>query len=174
MFASAHPSPEHWTNFFLMVGAGSATLAGLVFVAVTINLRGTIRDATHRFRAINMLTGFTAAFLVSSLALMGNQTFRAIGVEWLAISLLATVINTNGYIQAFRLHSSLYALSWFRIVGGSACYLGQLIGSVLLIIGSAAGMYVCAISLVVSFGFFVSGSWLLVVGPAPSADDASV
>ena len=59
-------------------------------------------------------------------------------------------------------------------MGGSACYLGQLIGSVLLIIGSAAGMYVCAISLVVSFGFFVSGSWLLVVGPAPSADDASV
>jgi hypothetical protein len=174
MFASAHSSPEQWMNFFLMVGAGSATLAGLVFVAMTINLRDTIRDATHRFRAINMLTGFTAAFLVSALALMGNQTFRAIGVEWLVVSLLATAINTNGYIQAFRLRSSLYALSAFRIVGGSACYAGQLVGATLLIFGSVAGVYVCAISLVVSFVFFVSGSWLLVVGPAPSADDTSV
>jgi hypothetical protein len=164
-------SPENWSNFFILVGTGSATLAGLVFVAMTINLRGAAKDATHRFRAINMLSGFTSVFVLSALALMGNQSFRALGIEWLVVSVLATAINTNGYIQAFRLRSSLYALGPFRIIGGSACYLGQIIGSVMLVLGSATGIYVGAIALVANFFFFVSGSWLLILGQLHSPAD---
>src|SRR5690349_1967622 len=113
-------NPEQWTSFFTLIGSGSAALAGLVFVAITINLRGVAEDATHRYRAINMLTGFSSAFIISALALMGQQTQQALGVEWLIVALLAAAINTNGYIQGFRLRgSSRYALSPFRIVGGS-------------------------------------------------------
>jgi hypothetical protein len=162
--------PEQWSNFFILVGTGSATLAGLVFVALTINLRGVAKDATHRFRAINMLSGFTSVFVISALALMGHQPYLAIGVEWLIVSVLATVINTNGYIQAHRLRSSLYALSLFRIIGGSVCFLGQIAGSLLLILGVAAGIYVGAIALVANFFFFVSGAWLLILGTLDKAD----
>src|SRR5580700_8085968 len=94
-------NPEQWNNFFVLVGTGSATLAGLVFVAMTINLKGVAKDATHRYRAINMLSGFTSVFIVSGLALMGHQTYHTVGAEWFAVSLLAAAINTNGYIQAF-------------------------------------------------------------------------
>src|SRR5580698_6097881 len=96
-------NPEQWNSFFILVGTGSATLAGLVFVAMTINLKGVAKDATHRYRAINMLSGFTSVFVVSALALMGHQTYRTLGIAWLVVSLFAAVINTNGYIQAFRL-----------------------------------------------------------------------
>src|SRR5580704_395225 len=92
--------PEQWNNFFILIGTGSATLAGLVFVAMTINLKGVTKDATHRYRAINMLTGFTSVFIISSLALMGHQTYRTLAIEWLIVSSLASAINTNGYIQA--------------------------------------------------------------------------
>ncbi|HEY5231678.1 MAG TPA: hypothetical protein VIJ11_12410 [Galbitalea sp.] len=159
-----------WSNFFILVGTGSATLAGLVFVALTINLKAVAQDATHRFRAINMLAGFTSVFVLSALALMGHQSNFAVGVEWLIVSVLATAINTNGYVQAHRLHSSLYALSPFRIIGGSACYVGQIVGSVLLILGDAVGIYVAAISLVVNFFFFVSGAWLLILGTLTTTD----
>src|ERR1700733_9280903 len=94
-------NPEQWSNFFILVGTGSATLAWLVFVAMTINLKGIAKDATHRYRAINMLSGFTSVFIVSSLALMGHQTHRTLGIEWLIVSLLAAAINTNGYIRGF-------------------------------------------------------------------------
>src|SRR5580700_9310166 len=134
-------NPGQWNNFFILVGTGSAALAGLVFVAITINLKGVTEDATHRYRAINMLSGFTSVFIISSLALMGHQTYRTLGIEWLIVSLLAASINTNGYVQAFRLQGSLYALSPFRIAGGSACYLGQIIGSAMLLSGSRAGLY---------------------------------
>jgi hypothetical protein len=161
---AAHAFPQGWSNFFILVGTGSATLAGLVFVALTINLRGVVKDATHKFRAINMLTGFTSVFIISALALMGNQSSLAIGSEWLIVSVIAAVVNTNGYAQAFRLRGSLYALSVFRIVGGTLCYLGQIVGSILLILDHPAGIYVAAIALVVNFFFFVSGSWLLILG----------
>jgi hypothetical protein len=163
--------PEQWSNFFVLVGSGSAALTGLVFVAITINLKGVANDATHRYRAINMLSGFTSILVVSSLALMGHQTYRALGIEWLIVSLLAAAINTNGYIQAFRLDgSSRYALSYVRMIGGSACYLGQIIGSVTLFSGSGTGLYVGAIALIITFCYLISGSWLLIVGTVQSSD----
>ena len=161
--------PGQWSNFFVLVGTGSAALTGLVFVAVTINLEGVAKDATHRYRAINMLTGFTAVFIMSAFALMGHQTYTTLGIEWLIVSLSAAIVNSNGYIQAFRRHSSLYALNLFRIVGGSACYLGQIIGSIMLYFGSSAGIYLSAISLIVNVCFLISGSWLLILGTLPDA-----
>jgi hypothetical protein len=163
--------PRQWTDFFVLVGTGSATLAGLVFVAMTINSRVLTADATHKYRAINMLSGFTAVFVLSALALMGNQTYRALGIEWLVVSVLATAINTNGYVQAFRLRSSRYALSTFRIVGGSACYLGQIVGALVLHAGEKAGIYISAIALIANFCFFVSGAWLLIVGTLRDPDE---
>ena len=159
-----------WTDFFILVGTGSATLAGLVFVALTINLRGVARDATHRYRAINMLTGFASIFLLSALVLMGHQPPAAVGIEWLVVSVLALAINTYGYVQAFRLRSSLYALSVVRIVGGSLCYLGQIVGSALLVAGIPAGIYVAAISTIATFVYLISGSWLLILGTIQTAD----
>jgi hypothetical protein len=168
--SSAVYEPEQWNNFFVLVGTGSAALTGLVFVALTINLKGIAQDATHRYRAINMLSGFTAAFLISALALMGHQTYRTVGIEWFLVASLAAGINTNGYVQGFRSDGSRYALSPIRIVGGSACYLGQIIGSLMLILGSSTGIYVAAIALIINFGFLVSGSWLLIVGTSLSSD----
>jgi hypothetical protein len=164
MAISSAYDPREWNNFFVLVGTGSAALTGLVFVAMSINLKGVVKDATHTYRAINMLCGFTAAFLVGCFALMGDQTNRTLGVEWLAVAALAAAINTNGYIQGFRKTGSRYALSLGRIAGGSACYLGQIIGSLVLFFGSSAGIYLAAIAMIANFCFLISGSWLLIVG----------
>jgi hypothetical protein len=169
MGGSAGYVPGQWGNFFVLVGTGAAALTGLVFVALTINLKAVTQDATHRYRAINMLTGLTAAFVIAALALMGAQTYRTIGLEWLVVSLLAAAINTNGYVQGFRLGSG-FALNRFRIVGGSACYLGQMIGAVMLCLDAGVGLYVSAVALIVNFFFLVSGSWLLIVGTSPDSN----
>ena len=164
-------NPEQWTNFFMLVGTGSAALAGLVFVAITINLRGVAEDPTHRYRAINMLTGFSSVFIISALALMGQQTTQVLAIEWLVVALPATAINTSGYFLAFRLRgSSRYALSAFRVVGGTVCYLGQIVGSLMLLLGNGSGINIAAIALVANFYFLISGSWLLIVGTLPRTE----
>jgi hypothetical protein len=75
-----------------MVGSGAAALAGLIFVAMSINHEIIIRSTTHKNRAINMLTGFMAC----SFALIGNQSLRAVGFEWLVLWLITTVISIRG------------------------------------------------------------------------------
>ena len=164
-------SPDQWNSFFVLVGTGSAALTGLVFVAISVNLRDVVKDATHTYRAINMLTGFTAVFILSSFALMGHQDHRTVGLEWLIVSLLAGAINTNGYVRGFSLAGSRYALSLFRVAGGSACYLGQIVGSAAFYFGAGWGIYVSATALIINFYFLVSGSWLLIVGTIQSSRD---
>jgi hypothetical protein len=43
--------PGQWTDFFVLVGTGAVTLTGLVFVAMSLNLKAIVIDATHRYRA---------------------------------------------------------------------------------------------------------------------------
>src|SRR5580704_2912122 len=82
---------DQWNNFFVMVGGVAAALAGLVFIAMSINLSIITRDATHKNRAIATMTGFTAVFMICAFALIGSQNYRWIGVEWLVISLVPTI-----------------------------------------------------------------------------------
>jgi hypothetical protein len=47
---------------------------------------------------------------------------------------------------------------------GSALYLGEAVGAVLLISGLTAGLYVAASSMTLLAVYSVTGAWLLVVG----------
>jgi hypothetical protein len=153
-----------WQNFFVIVGGGAAALAGLVFIAMSINLPIITRDATHKNRAIATMTGFTAVFMICALALMGNQSYQWIGVEWLVVSLVPTITYIRVYIRARKVGTSSVGLSIGRFIAGTACYVAQIIGSVLLISGYVAGLYLASVAMVLSFAFFISGAWLLITG----------
>jgi hypothetical protein len=94
--------PDQWHGFFVMVGGGSAALTGLVFVALLLNFESIAKDATHRYRAIGTLAGFTAAFIMCTLMLMGKQNHLVVGIEWLVVWTLAAVMYVYGYIQALK------------------------------------------------------------------------
>jgi hypothetical protein len=156
--------PEQWNNFFVMVGTGAAALAGLIFVAMSINPKIIIRNTTHKNRAINMLTGFTAIFMASSFALIGNQYLGVLGVEWLVLWLIATVIFIRGYVIAIRSGMSSIGLNAPRLAGGTICYLVEVISAIFLILGYSSGLYIAAIAIIVLFAFLISGAWLLMIG----------
>jgi hypothetical protein len=156
--------PEQWNNFFLMVGGGAAALAGLIFVAMSINHEIIFQNATHKNRAINMLTGFTAIFMASGLALIGNQNLGLLGFEWLVLWLIATIIFIRGYVIAIRLGMSSVGLNLPRLAGGTICYLAQVISAIFLIIGNSSGLFIASIAVIVLFAFLISGAWLLMIG----------
>ena len=155
--------PEQWHDFFIMVGGGAAALAGLVFVAISLNLEGIFNDATHKYRAIGTLSGFTAAFVICSLALMGSQNYQAVGIEWLIISAIATGIHVNGYLKAVKIGKSSVGLQQNRLLFGTGLYIAEIIGAIMLTLGNVAGLYVAAVSLVGLLAFMISGAWLLLM-----------
>ena len=156
--------PDEWSNFYLMAGGGAAALTGLVFVALSLNLHVIAKDLTHRYRAIGALTGLTAVFMRCALVLMGGQNHQAVGAELLVISGIAGAIFVNGYIQAMGSGKNISHPSILRTIGGSICYLTEMIGAGLLISGSISGLYIAAVAMVANFYFMISGAWLLVVG----------
>ena len=155
---------DQWSNFFVMVGSGAAALAGLIFVAMSINHEIILRNTTHKNRAINMLTGFTAVFMACSFALIGNQYPGALGFEWLVLWLIATGIFIRGYVIAIRSGMSSIGLSTPRLAGGTICYVAEVIGAIFLILGYNAGLYIAAVAIIVLFAFLISGAWLLMIG----------
>lgn len=155
---------NQWHDFFLMVGGGAAALTGLVFVAMTLNLGEIVKEITHKHRAINTLTGFTAIVVICALALMGSQNYQTLGIEWLIVSSIAACIYIYGITKARMRGRSRFALSLPRLLFGAALYIVEILGTIVLTFGYSAGLYVAAIAMVVLLAFTITGAWLLLVG----------
>lgn len=169
MIAADLYRPEQWTNFFLLVGTGAITLTGLVFVAMSLNLKAIAGDATHRNRAINTLTGLALVFMRCALVLMGGQNHRAIGAELFVVCGISAAVFGTGYVRALRMSDGLRLT---RVAGGSLIHLAEMIGAAVFFFGSLAGLYIAAIAIVTNTCYMITAAWLLVVGaiasPTPS------
>jgi hypothetical protein len=155
---------EQWHDFFIMVGGAAAALTGLVFVAMSLNLEAILKEETHRHRAIGTLAGFTGVFVICALVLMGGQSYQAVGIEWLIASLVAGYIYINGAIQARVRGKSALGLGLYRLIFGTSLYIFEIIGTAVLALGYAVGLYIAAISMILLLTYTITGAWLLVVG----------
>jgi hypothetical protein len=159
--------PEQWHDFFVMLGGSAAVFAGLVFVALSLNLDVVTRDATHRYRAIDTLSGMIGVFVLCALVLMGGQDHRAVAIEWFVVATLSIAIYVHGHLQAVRLGgSSMTRLRASRTVALAVLYMIQLLGAALLGADHVAGLYVAAVAVVAALAFMISGAWLLLVDAA--------
>jgi hypothetical protein len=104
-----------WTDFFLLVGTGAVTLTGLVFVAMSLNVKAIAIGATHRYRAINTLAGLALVFMRCALVVMGAQNHRSVGAELFIVSGISVTIFVKGYRKAIRMGDGLKTS---RIIGG--------------------------------------------------------
>jgi hypothetical protein len=161
MIAALAFRPGQWTDFFLLVGTGAVTLTGLVFVAMSLNLKVIAVDATHRNRAINTLTGLTLVFMRCALVLMGAQNHQAIGAELFVVSGVSIAIFIRGYSKAIKMGSGLGVS---RIVGGSLVHLAEMFGAALFYFGHPTGLYIVAIAIVTNTCYMITAAWLLVMG----------
>jgi hypothetical protein len=152
--------PEQWHDYFVMVGGAAAALTGLVFVALSLNLV-ILGDAMHRARSVGTLTNFGGIFVVCALALMGGQGHAAIGVEWLVVSVAAGVVYAYPWPATMRARRS--TLTVVRFTTGSALYLAEIAGALVLLLGIRTGLYVAAGSMTLLAAYSVSGAWLLLV-----------
>jgi hypothetical protein len=113
---------------------------------------------------MNTLAGLAAAFMASALVLMGGQDHRAVGLELLIVSVVVAGGAIRSFTQIVKSGTSVPRSTLNRTVGSHICRLAQIVGGAILIAGSASGLYVAAVAIVVNFYFMISGSWLLLVG----------
>src|SRR5215831_13914594 len=107
--------PDQWHDFFVMVGSSSAALTGLIFVALSLNVSVVTQDATHRYRAIDTLSGMVGVLVICALALMGGQGHVAVGIEWFVVAGISGAVYVRGYFRAARGGGNLELLLGRRV-----------------------------------------------------------
>jgi hypothetical protein len=73
---------EHWQAFYIMAGTASATLLGLLFVAISLNVDLLIRDGNVSLSALasETINNFVFVLLVAIYFLIPDQSPLGLGI----------------------------------------------------------------------------------------------
>jgi modulator of FtsH protease len=153
-----------WQTFFTVQAGAAATLTGLVFVAVSINLSRIMEVPGLPGRAAESLLQLLQVFFVSGAALVPRQSVTALAGEILAISVVSWVIQTIGqirYARSRRGHPRLWLLS--RTVMGQVSTAPFWVAGILLALRNPNGLYWLVPGIAFSFVAGVMSAWVLLV-----------
>jgi hypothetical protein len=154
-----------WTNFFVAAASASAALAGLVFVALSVNIKNIIQSPHLPPRAAATI-GTLILILVCSMVALIHQPPAALGLEILAFSLYGCWLQIVSARNGFTARAQLLRPAWesmLNAVIGQIQVLPFLIGGVLLLAGHDYGLYWVAGGSVATFIFSVLNAWVLLV-----------
>lgn len=141
-----------WQTFYLLAGTASATLAGLIFVAVSLHLDlvGESGIAAIFTLARRTLFSFILVVIVALMFLVPNQGPQLLGWPLLALGaadMLQTVLDGRSVVKELT-----YAMGWQRIAT-------RIIPPVVLPLASSIGLMVVAASVVA--GMTSSLYWMM-------------
>jgi hypothetical protein len=158
-------APEEWKDLFVAVAGATAALAGLLFVAVSINVERIIKYEGLPERGIEALAMLLAPLVVSIAGLMPGQNHVALGIEILAIGVALAAV-----MRALPIARTLpdgvetprnYALN--RQVVRLAGTVLLVIGALAELFGVAGGLYWVAAAFVLLILGAVVNAWVLLV-----------
>jgi modulator of FtsH protease len=153
-----------WNDFFMAQVGATAALAGLVVVAISINLQRILSFPQLPGRAAEMLILLVGALLACSFALLPGQTPEVFGGEILGAGFLMTA--TPIVIQARQLPlMKTQPLTWWlwRHLIGLCASVPVLIGGILLVGGARSGLYWLAAGIMATLAATVWNAWVLLV-----------
>jgi hypothetical protein len=157
-------NPASWTTFFSAQVSASAALAGLTFVAVSINLGLIVKQRRLVARAARSLLGMMGVLLASVLCLI-----PAIGRVWLGweLALLGSLIwatATWAQSRASHRHPSVgVGARVFFSALTQISILPFLVGGISLIVGRGGGLYWLAAGVIFSLFAALLEAWVLLI-----------
>lgn len=158
------PTLTEWQTFLSVQDSAAATLTGLVFVAVSINLTRILSSVGLPSRAAESLIQFLQVLFICSVALIPHQPETVLGLEILAIALVSWVAQVIAHIRYARSRSG-HPVAWLitRIVQTQLASLPFFIGTGYLLLGWPAGLYWLVPGFIFSFVAGVANAWVLLV-----------
>jgi hypothetical protein len=154
---------SEWTDFFVAGAGASAALAGLVFVAVSINVDRILAFRELPERALATVLLLLSVVLVSLIGLIPGQSRAALAGELLGVGLVFTVVilrltsRSTGSSERAR----VYAFAQWLLVGLGT--LPVVLGAVSLFAEAGGGLYWVAAGIVLATTGAVANAWVLLV-----------
>jgi hypothetical protein len=151
-----------WSNFLIAETGAAAALAGLIFVAVSINLSKIIEYQGVAGRAAEALALLIGVLFIGTFGLAPNQSGRILGSEFVAVGGLLWLMTVRFHVgQFFRRQPWWWLAS--RALLCQVATLSFCIAGILLILGRPSGMYWLIPGCVVSFLSATTSAWVLLI-----------
>ncbi len=154
---------DTWHDFFAAQAAAGAALAGLVFVAISINLQRVLSSTAVSGRAVEALTLLTSLLIVGLLALIPEQGEMALGIEFIVFGLALTTILIRLGSGAENAGGATRGQHLMRLVLGQLAALPIVIAGISLLTGDGGGLYWIAAATIAGIVAGMIGAWVLLV-----------
>jgi hypothetical protein len=155
---------EHWTDFGVATAGATAALAGLLVVAISINLERILQFPSLPHRAAQTLILFALPLVTALLLIVPGQPGAALGGELLAIGLATGAFmlvtdarmpmseqETNGTRLFTRILPSIASCGCLAVAGGT------------LLADGGGGLYWLVPAVLAAIIFGLINTWVLLV-----------
>lgn len=154
--------PELWHELFVMAGGATAALAGLIFVAVSLNHEDILKIPALPALAARTLSILISLLLFCLFGLTPGQSRLAFGIEVaviagaLALIVMGTTLRNIGGSEMVRWRLSLIGLAL-------ASSLPAVIAGVSIIVGQGGGIYWLLAEFVTGIVVSAYYGWILLI-----------
>jgi hypothetical protein len=158
------PPLSEWQTLLSVQAGAAATLTGLVFVAVSINLPRILETPGLTGRAAESILHFLQVFFVCTAMLIPRQQTTALASEIFAVALLSWAMQVTvqfRYAQSRAGHPLVWLI--MRMVQSQLAGIPFMVGAVWLLLGWPAGLFWLVPGFVFSFMAGVANAWVLLI-----------
>ncbi|GAA4379099.1 hypothetical protein [Agromyces bauzanensis] len=155
---------EGWTDFNVAMVGATAALAGLLIVAMSVNISTIMTSPTLPARAASSIAALVLAIVAGALGLVPAQPEVAYGVEVLVAAALAAVFQVHAMRVIAREDRISAADRFGKSVIGVIPLAAFLIGGMLIIAGPvAAGLVAVAMGSLLAVIAAILIAWVMLV-----------
>ncbi|MFF3064253.1 hypothetical protein ACFVQ3_06825 [Oerskovia sp. NPDC057915] len=156
--------PEGWGDFFVATAGAAGALAGLIIVAMSVNIKQILDIPSMTSRAAATVGSLVLIVVSAAAGLVPGQGPRLLGGEVLLFSLVALGLTLDASVRMLRAAPAEWRTStWAKVVLALVQVVPFSVGSVVLLTGSYAGLYWIAAGIVLVFAGSVGNAWVLLV-----------
>jgi hypothetical protein len=155
---------EHWTDFGVATAGAAAALAGLLFVAISINLERILQFPSLPHRAAQTVILFALPLIISLLLLVPGQSRGALGGELLGIGLVAGtfMLWTDARVPMNEQETKATRL-FARILPPTVTCGCLAVAGATLLAGAGGGLYWIVPAVIASVVFGLLNAWVLLI-----------
>jgi hypothetical protein len=152
-----------WTSFAVAAAAAAATLTGLIFVAVSLNLKAIVAGGWLAGRAAQTV-GLLLGLVVVALALLvPGQSSTALGLEVIGVAALLGLPTVMWAATLTWPDDEPRHWRWFALLAVLVPVTLLLVGGTSIAVATFGGLYWVAAAVVVGLGTGVLNAWVLLV-----------
>jgi hypothetical protein len=136
---------EGWHDFYLMIGTAAATLVGLLFVSLSLNVDMITREANTDLRelATHTFGNFMSVLMFAVLFLIPHQVPQGLGLPLLGIGGYGLYNTVSHFLETRRKSPRAWGVGGvgLRFVVPSLCFVTLMIIAVSVLLGQTGGLY---------------------------------